>query len=226
VDGAVDLVVPVKRLDQAKSRLRGAMSDPAGHVALVLALLQDTVTAAGQTPGVRQVLVVCEDDRVPAALRTTGVTCVDQRGLAGLNEALDYGASLLRGRDRHAVVAAMQADLPALRPADLTTALAEAAGRRAFCADRVGTGTTLLLSAPGQPLDPRFGAGSATAHLVSGAVPIGAPVTSLRCDVDTEADLAVACALGLGRRTSALVGGAASAAASPGRDHRPGRGSR
>jgi 2-phospho-L-lactate guanylyltransferase len=152
------------------------------------------------------VLVVCEDRRVPAVLRTTGVTCVDKRGLAGLNEALDFGAGLLRARDRYAVVAAMQADLPSLRPAELAAALAEGAGRRAFCADRAGTGTTLLLSAPGQPLDPRFGAGSATAHLVSGAISIGAPVASLRCDVDTEADLAVAHELGLGRRTSALVG--------------------
>ena len=64
----VDLIVPVKRLDRAKSRLRGALSERTDeHVALVLALLLDTVTAATQAPGVRRVLVVCEDARVPAA---------------------------------------------------------------------------------------------------------------------------------------------------------------
>jgi 2-phospho-L-lactate guanylyltransferase len=69
----------------------------------------------------------------------------------------------------------------------------------------VGTGTTLLLSAPGRPLDPRFGVGSAAAHTATGATPIGAPVPTLRCDVDTTEDLAIACALGPGPRTSTLV---------------------
>lgn len=198
--------MPVKRLDRAKSRLRGTTGQLAEHMDLVLALLLDTVTAASQTPGVRRVLVICEDHRVPAVVRSTGVECVDRRGLPGLNEALDYGANLLRDRDRGATVAALQADLPALRPADLAEAIAEADGRRAFCADHASTGTTLLLAAPGHPLAPLFGAGSAAAHLASGAVAITAAVPTLRCDVDTAADLAEASGLGLGRRTAALAG--------------------
>ncbi|HEU5469052.1 MAG TPA: 2-phospho-L-lactate guanylyltransferase [Actinophytocola sp.] len=203
MDRVVDLIVPVKRLDRAKSRLRGVLPR---HVDLVLALLVDTVTAARSTPGVRRVLVVCEDERVPAALRGTGAECVDERGLPGLTAALEFGAAVLRAAQPGGVVGALQADLPALRPAELATALAEAAGRRAFCADRAGTGSTLLLSAPGGPLDPRFGPGSAAAHADSGAVPIRAPLPSLRCDVDTDEDLRVAAGLGLGPRTSILAG--------------------
>jgi 2-phospho-L-lactate guanylyltransferase len=198
----VDLIVPVKRLDRAKSRLRGAF---ANHEGMVLALLLDTVTAASETPGVRRLLVVCEDERVPSALRDTGVECVLEHGLPGLNPALEFGASVLRADDRRAVIGALQADLPALRSAELAEALAEAGGRRAFCADRAGTGTTLLLSAPGHPLDPHFGAGSAAAHAASAAIAVTAAVPSLRCDVDTTEDLAVACALGPGPRTSTLV---------------------
>jgi 2-phospho-L-lactate guanylyltransferase len=206
VDGMVDLVVPIKRLDRAKSRLRGAVAgiDAAAHPDLVLALLVDTVTAAASTEGVRQVLVVCEDTRVPPALRGTGVACVDERGLPGLNAALSFGADVLRARDGGVVVGALQADLPALRSAELAKALAEAGGGRAYCADRAGTGTTLLLSAPGGPLDPRFGPGSAAAHAASGAIEIGAELDSLRCDVDTAEDFAVAAELGLGRRTASL----------------------
>lgn len=204
VDLVADLVVPIKRLDRAKSRLRGAVAGP--HPELVLALLADTVHAAASAAGVRRVLVVCEDARVPPALRGTGVECIDERGLPGLNAALSFGARVLRERGPRGVVGALQADLPALRPADLAAAIAHARGRRAFCADRAGTGTTLLLSAAGASLDPRFGPGSAAAHAASGAVAIGAGLDSLRCDVDTADDLGTAAGLGLGPRTRALAG--------------------
>jgi 2-phospho-L-lactate guanylyltransferase len=206
----VDLVVPIKRLDRAKSRLRGAVEG--AHAGLVLALLVDTVTAAAGAAGVRRVLVVCEDGRVPTALRGTGVECADERGLPGLNAALAFGADVLRERDPDAVVGALQADLPALRPGELADAVVAAGGGRAFCPDRPGTGTTLLLSAAGSPLDPRFGSGSAAAHAASGAVPVGAGLASLRCDVDTAADLAAAAALGLGPKTAALAGQTAKSA--------------
>jgi 2-phospho-L-lactate guanylyltransferase len=198
VERGVDLVVPIKKLTRAKSRLRGAV--PAEeHAELVLALLLDTVTAAVQARGVRRVLVVCEDERIPATLAGTGVETVDERGLPGLNAALTFGAEYLRTPG--STVGALQADLPALRPADLSAAVEEAGGRRAYCADRPGTGTTLLLAAPGEPLRPRFGPGSAGAHAATGAVLVGGQAASLRCDVDTEDDLVMASELGLGKFT-------------------------
>ncbi|WP_245614475.1 2-phospho-L-lactate guanylyltransferase [Actinokineospora inagensis] len=201
----VDLVVPVKNLDRAKSRLRGAVpGGQAAHRELVLAVVLDTVCAALAADGVRRLLVVCEDARVVAALAGTGAECVDERGLPGLNAALDFGAALLRAADPRVVVGAMQADLPALAPDQVTAALAEADGRRAFVADRPGTGTTLLLGAPGGPLDPRFGPGSAAAHAES-AVRVGDRLDRLRCDVDTPGDLGVAAGLGLGPRTTRLA---------------------
>ena len=199
----MDLVVPIKMLDRAKSRLRGVV--PAEeHADLVLALLLDTVTAAVAAAGVRRVLVICEDDRIPAALHGTGVDCVDERGLPGLNAALSHGAELLHAAGA-TTVGALQADLPALCKDDLASAIEEAAGRRAYCADRPGTGTTLLLAAPGEPLAPRFGPGSSAAHAASGAVRVGSGLASLRCDVDTEEDLDEAAKLGLGARTSLVA---------------------
>jgi 2-phospho-L-lactate guanylyltransferase len=195
-----DVVIPVKHLDRAKSRLRGAHPE---HRALVLAVVRDTVAAAVAAPGVRSVLVVCEDERVVAGLAGTGAECLDERGLPGLNAALRFGARVLRSRDPGSAVAALQADLPALVPADLGAALAEAAGRRAYVPDHTGTGTVLLVGAPGQRLDPRFGPGSAGRHGES-AVAVGAGLASLRRDVDTAADLAAAAGLGLGAATAAL----------------------
>ncbi|WP_245574005.1 2-phospho-L-lactate guanylyltransferase [Amycolatopsis nigrescens] len=195
-----------------KSRLRGAVgsvgrpADDETHAALVLALASDTLAAATAATGIRRVLVVAADPGALDGLRTLGVEIAREPGAGGLNAALRYGERLLRADDPDGVVGALQADLPALRAAELAAALAEADGRRAFTADRQGTGTTLLLSAPGSALEPRFGTGSAAAHLGSGATALSVAAPSLRGDVDTPADLAHARALGLGEHTAALLG--------------------
>ncbi|HEY0636970.1 MAG TPA: 2-phospho-L-lactate guanylyltransferase, partial [Pseudonocardiaceae bacterium] len=98
-----------------------------------------------------------------------------------------------------------------LRPHELDAALVtalsgfSAGGGRAFCADRAGSGTTLLVAAPRVRLDPRVGVGSAAEHAGSGARRLTGPWPSLACDVDTPDDLAEAARLGLGGHTAALL---------------------
>ncbi|GAB2984673.1 2-phospho-L-lactate guanylyltransferase [Saccharothrix stipae] len=193
----VDLVVPVKALERAKSRLVGTRLD---RPALALAFALDTIAAA--IPAVRRVLAVTSDPAVVAELRALGVESL--AGPEGLNESLRFGFGVLRSRDAGSVVGALQADLPALRTLELAAALAAARGR-AFCADHQGTGTTLLLSSPGGPLTPSFGINSSTAHAASGAMALVGPWPSLRQDVDTAEDLRSAADLGLGPRTAAVV---------------------
>lgn len=195
--------MPVKGLDRGKSRLRGAadggVGDPERHAELALALALDTIDAALAAPSVAEIVVVTDDERVAAALTGT-VRVVRDEPAGGLNAAYRHGAAALSsGLAR----GALQADLPALKPEELEAALAGHA--RAFVADAAGTGTTLLLSPAGTPLDPRFGPGSAAAHTASGAVPVGGELPGLRRDVDTETDLREACALGVGVRTAALL---------------------
>jgi 2-phospho-L-lactate guanylyltransferase len=206
----VDLVIPVKMLRLAKTRLLGAADngggDRAAHEALVLAFLRDTAAAAEDTPAVRKVVVVSSDPTIATILAGDGVEVLPDEPGQGLNEALRYGSDTLLRRDPSATVGALQADLPALKALELTMAIEEADGRRAFCADHQGTGTTLLIAAPGRVLEPHFGVGSAGAHANSGALAVTAPLASLRCDVDTAADLVEANTLGLGKHTAALVG--------------------
>jgi len=154
---------------------------------------------------VRRVLVVGTDPGALAGLDVPGVEIVGENGAGDLNAALRHGAAMLRADDPGVMVGALQADLPALRPADLASAVAEARGRRAFVADRQGSGTTLLLSTPGGTLGPRFGTGSARAHLRSGAIALRVAAPSLRGDVDTPDDLRHAGELGLGIRTRSLL---------------------
>lgn len=201
-------VVPVKRLRAAKSRLRGALP-VVPHEELALALVADTVGAALACPAVAEVLVVTADPRVAATVGAAGARVVPDRPDAGLNAALRHGVQVAAD-DGRSWLAALTADLPALRPAELAAALHAVGtgppGVRRFVADAPGTGTVLLTTPPGVPLAPRFGAGSAAAHLASGAVPLPGDWPSLRRDVDTAADLADAARLGLGPATGALTG--------------------
>ena len=142
-----------------------------------------------------------DDPEATEVVRGLGARTVADLPDRGLNPALAHGA-------RNAAwpaVAALSSDLPALRPAELTAALAVAlASPRAFVADAQGTGTTLLTGV-GTELSPRFGPGSAQAHRASGAVELTGSWPGLVRDVDTDADLRAAVALGAGPRTTALL---------------------
>jgi 2-phospho-L-lactate guanylyltransferase len=203
----VDLLVPVKPLAQAKTRLLGAADDGAGspqaHAQLALALVRDTLAAAAGATTVRRVIAVCSDELVRAVLAEDRVATIVDQPAAGQNAALRHGEAVLRTGDLTGAVGALPGDLPALRPEELDCALRDGltACARVFCADRSGTGTTLLLAPPGLPLDPRFGPGSAAAHHATGARELSGAWPGLRCDVDTADDLAQARDLGVGHFT-------------------------
>ena len=203
----MDLLVPIKPLARAKTRLRDAADDEAAHARLVVALARDTLAAAAAAALVRRAVAVCSDGLVRRVLAMDGIQAVADEPGDGLNSALRYGEALLRSADPATAVAAMPADLPALRPHELDCALRDAlaTGGRAFCADQAGSGTTLLLAAPGHALAPGFGPRSAVAHRAGGAQELAGHWPGLRCDVDTEADLARARELGLGRFTRAAL---------------------
>ncbi|MDD7964414.1 2-phospho-L-lactate guanylyltransferase [Actinomycetospora lemnae] len=215
MDVAVDLVVPVKELRRAKSRLAPAVADLPGddvdreqaHRALALALARDTLRAARAAGRVGRLVVVTAEPAGRLGAAGEPRELVPDEG-GGLNAAVLRGAAHLY-RPGARAVAALQADLPALRPEELDDALARASALfaggvdAAFVADHDGTGTTLLIAAPGRSLWPRFGPGSARAHARSGAVALDGDWPGLRGDVDTAADLARARALGTGPATSA-----------------------
>ncbi len=195
------VVIPVKRLGAAKSRLRGAVP-AARHQDLTLAMVRDTATAVLACAEVSELLVVTDDPAAAAAATAVGARAVPDRPGAGLNDALRYGADSVAGlrRDR----AALAGDLPALTAESLGEAL-RAATARSYVADAAGTGTTLLAAPRGVLLDPHFGVDSAAAHARSGATGLTGDWPGLRQDVDTAADLRTVLALGPGRHTCALL---------------------
>jgi len=199
------LVIPVKVLARAKSRLTG-LAGPA-RSALALAMAADTVSAALACPAVGSVVVVTDDEEAAGVLGGLHAVIVPDEPAAGLNPALAHGAAAAATQWPAWGVAALAADLPALRPAELDRGL-RAAGQwaEAFVADAAGTGTTLYTARPPAAFRPRFGAGSAGRYRDSGAVEVMlADVPSLRSDVDTPDDLRQAASLGLGPRTAVLA---------------------
>lgn len=205
-DADIALVIAVKRLTAAKTRLAPVLSATArGDV--VLAMLVDTITAALSVPVLRSVLVVTPDDVAAGAARRLGAEVLADPTPEGhadpLNNALTAAEAVVRTRNSN--VAVLQGDLPALKPSELREAIEAArAHPRSFVADRQGTGTAALFTF-GVALDPRFGAGSAQRHRQSGAVELTGAWPGLRSDIDTPADLAAARALGIGPATAQAI---------------------
>src|SRR5262245_20801441 len=80
------LVLPLKPLHLAKSRLSAYPGGLRGELALAFAV--DTVTAALRCPLVKRVLVVTDDPAAAHELTAAGALVVPDEPAAGLNEAL------------------------------------------------------------------------------------------------------------------------------------------
>jgi 2-phospho-L-lactate/phosphoenolpyruvate guanylyltransferase len=199
------VLMPVKVLAQAKSRLAALAGSRRGELALALA--QDTVSAALRCDQAARVLVITDDEVAAAALTALGALVVPDEPRDGLNAALRHGAGYAAARWPGDGTVALSADLPALRPAELSRALQAAATRpNAFVADAAGEGTTMYAAVPGAAFQPAFGAASRSRHAARGATELDLDgVPGLRQDVDTPADLRAAVALGLGPRTAPLA---------------------
>jgi 2-phospho-L-lactate guanylyltransferase len=201
------VVVPVKDLAAAKTRLCG---DDAARRRLALAFALDTVGAVSRCGAVARILVVTNDDEVAEAMAPLGCEVVGEEAGAGLNAALLRAAAQAAADRKTAAqqpIAALPADLPALRPDDLLAALTAAARHAfAFVADADGVGTTLLAASAGPDVfTPSYGRASAMAHRLAGAFELPGDLPSLRRDVDIADDLQSAVTAGVGPATWAAL---------------------
>jgi 2-phospho-L-lactate/phosphoenolpyruvate guanylyltransferase len=198
------VLVPVKPLAVAKSRLAALGDQPRRDLAAAFAA--DTVSAALAGELVARVLVVTDDHVLARALRELGVDVIPD-GTTDLNGTLVQAAAEMHRREPSLRLAALTADLPALKPAELDLALEAAdADRMSFVADQERSGTTVLLAPDVATFRPSFGPGSRHRHLTAGAHEIdGIDVPGLRRDVDDPDALAEAVRLGVGPRTSLVA---------------------
>ena len=187
-------IIPVGPLEDAKSRLGGAL-DAEERQDLAERLLTRTVTAALRVDLLVDVLVISPDREVIRLASDLGARTLRQRS-TGLNAGLT---------EARADVVAGGADAILVLPIDLAFVSAEAlaavleplrqSGRAPIALlvpDRHGTGTNLIALRPPGIVEFRFGPGSRQAHR-DAARSAGATYTEvdgpLKFDIDTPADL-------------------------------------
>jgi 2-phospho-L-lactate guanylyltransferase len=157
-------LVPVKRLDTAKSRLLPEL--PRADVErLTLAMLGDVLEPLLASPRLAAVAVVTEDTAVARAAEAAGARAL-LRPEPGLNAALDAGAAELAREGARAVLVVL-GDVAGVTASDvdaLVTALEAQGARGAVLAPSRDGGTGALLRAPYDAIPSRFGAQSAAAH--------------------------------------------------------------
>lgn len=198
------VLIPMKALPSAKSRLAAASNGEREHRTLVAAIRADTVSAATACDLVARIVVVRDQPAEPVPGRSPSGELDFVQVAPGLNTGLAEAATDAAARWPEEGIVALVGDLPALRADDLDHALRQAATlQRCFVADADRVGTTLLAAVPGVALQPRFGPDSAARHREI-ATELDA-TQRLRLDVDTGVDLGAAARLGVGPATSALL---------------------
>ncbi|CAB4864513.1 unannotated protein [freshwater metagenome] len=200
------LLVPVKRLDRAKTRLHLPGLTQEMRSELALAFASDVVLAAVQCSVVKEIVVITDDSTAAEQLESLGAHTVSDSPDAGINPALEHGFQWAQQHWPELRVAALSADVACVRASDLTLALNQAASTSdaQFVCDSAGTGTTMYVG--GSEFSPSFGHRSRARHVRAGAIELTSPeLGRLRRDIDTEADLWDARRLGLGPNSTGVL---------------------
>lgn len=145
-DGDIGLIIAVKRLAAAKTRLAPVFSAQTREN-VVLAMLVDTLTAAAGVGSLRSITVITPDEAAAAAAAGLGADVLadptPEDDPDPLNTAITAAERVVAEGASNIVV--LQGDLPALQTQELAEAISAARHhRRSFVADRLGTGTAVL----------------------------------------------------------------------------------
>ena len=217
------VVLPVKSIDQGKSRL---LAQESTRRLLIAAFLADVLAALDSAHQVGEVIVVGNDPVLLDLAVTAGARAITEGESRGLNQAAAIGIS---AASQAAPVAVMVADLPCLTGSAIDHVLHQASALpNSFVCDAAGTGTTMLMAQDPRTCRPQFGHRSRARHAASGNVELAAPsggaapsgelvspdgiqvraqeaFCRARRDVDTQVDLWDAVRIGVGSATRAVL---------------------
>jgi 2-phospho-L-lactate guanylyltransferase len=187
-------IIPIGTLEGAKSRLGGTL-DAEERRDLVDEMVDRTVRAALETPGLSDVLVISPDHDARDQASFLGARTLRQWS-SGLNAGLDEARADVMAAGADAIVV-LPIDLPLVSSAAIGRLMAPLARIDdrplvVLASDRHGRGTNALLVAPPDAIEFRFGRDSRAAHRASAEqaaaryVELDGP---LSIDLDTPDDL-------------------------------------
>jgi 2-phospho-L-lactate guanylyltransferase len=186
-------LVPIKPLDQAKSRLAGTLA-PEQRATLVQVLLEHVLGVLRAVPAVVETVVVTADAGVASLVSGTGGRVLRESGVPDLNRGLLAGTRSAQVEGAEAVLI-LHADLPRVRTEDIEAMIASAAPTPTVVVapDRHRRGTNALLCAPPGLIEYQFGPDSFALHCAQ-AQAVGARLEvfttpGLALDLDTPEDL-------------------------------------
>ena len=188
-------VLPVKRLNAAKQRLRGGLGGLGGEERrqLAEAMVADVLEAIGAARAVERTIVVSGDPTVQELAAAAGAEVVTDPEDAGHVQAALAGIARAEAEGAECVVL-LPGDCPLLDPRELDRLLTGVPESYVgVVPDRHGTGTNALVLSPPDAIAPSFGEGSCARHVAAAreaGVAFGVEeLASLGLDLDTPADI-------------------------------------
>jgi 2-phospho-L-lactate/phosphoenolpyruvate guanylyltransferase len=200
------LILPVKRLPDAKTRLAPLLARHQRRE-LMEALVAQTLETLTEV-GADAVCVATSDERAADLARARGAGVLDDAGLPW-NEGLRHAIDQLPDVDTVAIVAG---DLPLLTADDVRALLAAVPSRGVAIGRARDGGTNALCLRPPDLFVPSFGAAASASVHAGLASAAGVPAAivdrqGLALDLDTPDDVAAALAAGLDGSLGALLRG-------------------
>jgi 2-phospho-L-lactate guanylyltransferase len=192
----MDALVPLKRLDLAKSRLQDVLG-PEQRLRLMRLLLENTLAQVLRAPSVERVILVSSDPESPAIASEWGIVHFDDRRLPW-NDAL---AAAMREQVASRAVLILSADLPLVTSDDVEAFVGMSPHPGLAIARARDAGTNGLVMSPSGAAATCFGVVcSAARHAelarAAGLAPVIADIPGLALDVDSQEDLDAAVAGG------------------------------
>jgi 2-phospho-L-lactate guanylyltransferase len=187
-------VVPVKELDRAKERLAPVLA-PERRRALMLAMLEDVLTALAATQGVSGLAVVTVDAAARRLAERYGARIIETGARDGHSGAVAAAARLLAAEACPGMLT-LPGDIPLVTPAEITQLLAAHCPAPAFTIvpSRDERGSNAIICSPPVAVPLRFGEDSFFPHLraaeACGIRPTVLRLPGIALDVDTPEDLA------------------------------------
>jgi 2-phospho-L-lactate guanylyltransferase len=186
-------LIPVKRLEESKSRLLPQLPD-ARRQALTLAMLEDLIESLSRTPGIDRIAVTTPDPLVAQKASDAGAEIL-MREEPGLNAALEDGRQRLQPSGRESFLIVL-GDVAGALPEDFAKLLEAAAAAEhpgVWLAPSSDGGTSALLQSPANAIPCCFGRDSAKRHREAAQAAAIAfnevELVSLAIDLDQPEDL-------------------------------------